>query len=76
MRKIILLLVVLLISGCEEPKTNRIKLEDYICTAEQLKRVRYETEICMETSYISSHCFAAAKKSQCDLKNPEKEPIK
>ena len=63
---LIALLSVFAISGCDGDREADIKLTDYKCTMEQLKLVDIEYEICDRSSYMSSHCFATAKKTYCD----------
>lgn len=50
------------LAGCKESK---IDLTRYKCSQEQLKLVEEETAICSKTGYLSSHCFAQAKKTHC-----------
>ena len=67
MKYLIIGLMVALVVGCSDDSGVRhIKLDDYKCTIAQLEAVEREYEICSRSSYFSSHCFAQAKKTQCD----------
>jgi hypothetical protein len=59
------LLLILIILGCGADIAPSHKLEEYVCTKEQLELVRIEFEICNESGFISSYCFEQAKKTQC-----------
>ena len=72
MKLLAILIACLFIIGCEG---NKIDLTDYKCNAEQLKLVNIEYDICKESSYITSHCFAQAKKTQCSKVDIESSPL-
>lgn len=58
--------ILLLVAGCDTSDKGRdISLDDYKCTIEQLDAVDREYEICNRSSYLSSNCFAQAKKTHC-----------
>jgi len=45
--------------------TERMKLENFQCTLEQLDIVKKEYDICVQSNYFSEDCFRIAKKSAC-----------
>ena len=69
---VIFFVCLLLLSACDMGVTSTSKTinpADYVCNAEQLDLVRTEYNICQDTGYIDSYCFAQAKASQCDKIN-------
>ena len=66
-------LTCLLVAGCDRElsqragKTSRIDPSAYRCDDSQMALVDREVEICKQTGYLNSYCFAQAKKSQCEL---------
>jgi len=76
MRYSIIILVILIgLSGCceNEKFDYSVNPSQYSCTEEQLKLVREEVDICLETSYFSSYCFAQAKATICNEIKKEHE---
>ena len=55
----------MLLVGCDTPDYNDY-LFSYKCSEAQLELVAEEMEVCNETAYLSTYCFATAKKTQCD----------
>ena len=61
----LLLIAVLLVTGCVQPKPPQNNLANWRCTPEQIEQVDREFQVCDQSSYFSDHCYLTAKKSIC-----------
>lgn len=62
--------ICLLLISCSAKIPPVIRIEDFKCSVEQIKRVEKETEFCNKnTSYFGSYCYSSAMLRNCDKKD-------
>jgi entry exclusion lipoprotein TrbK len=75
MKKVSLLALIsmtVLVEGCDNAAPVP-EAHDYSCSAEQITLVQREVEVCLQTGYLSSYCFAEAKATLCTKVNEQDE---
>ena len=64
MKKAITIILMLSLIGCTIVENDSIA--NYKCSAEQLRMVNDDMDICLTTGYLASFCFLSAKSLYCD----------
>lgn len=47
-----------------------LKINDYNCTANQLRLVDWQTETCIKAGFTGVHCYAVAVNQKCNRIKP------
>lgn len=64
--KLIVLGSIIALSGCAESESSRRDVHNYVCTSDEMTKVRFETNICSEEGgFFKSYCFYQAKSTIC-----------
>jgi len=64
---ILVTLIATSLTACKDSNTVRLlKLpKDYVCSEEQMVLMKREYDICTQTGYLDSVCYAIAKSTNC-----------